>query len=282
MSDYQVERTLDQDPYRYDLIDGELDEIESKVLGRIREAGYDDQPIVAVVVDSTHWGANFGRTYEQRTFDDAGEHYDFKEGYKKYEDNSVFVFTVDTEAGAIAHVKRVVFADSAERIVATGKTGIEMIDDRINAVDPAEHMNLDDIMHHLDLDVQGLASSANVATNQTTKRVQSTREKPHVFFSYKAVYELLAQLGVENQFAYQNEKARRSLGKMGVEAVLLAGREFHLPLVPSEDGYDTNYVALRIPSTEQNRRAFIDPERTTNPLVRLVASQTLRLYDLQD
>jgi hypothetical protein len=78
-------------------------------------------------------------------------------------------------------------------------------------------------------------------------------------------------------FAYMNRGAIRSLGRLGVEFELLAGKDFHLPMPGDPGRYDLDYGAVCIPKDRHNMDAFTteNPER---PFTRLIAGLDVPLY----
>lgn len=259
--------------YRYDLDATTMDTLEALVIECAqREAP--ESPIVAVRVPYDAPAANFGRTGEQIVFDKLGEKYDFNKGMSPYETSSTFLYTVDKHDGVIpriAHSKRIVSArlgikDEDGR--GDGLTGLEPIDDRLLATDPKERMCFEDLLIESGLSVEGLARVINVATNFTTERAEPATLWPHSLFSYKATFALAMERGAPAIVAYMNLRAKLSLGKMGVDNVLLGGKSFHLP--KTDGGYDENYVAVVIPGSEHNISAFTNPD-AKSPLLRRVA-----------
>jgi hypothetical protein len=262
--------------YRYDLSDAELLAVEGDVYRALWAAGV-DTPVAAVLVPSSHPAANFGRTYEQRVFDEAGEKYDFSLGMGPYERESCFLYTVDVEKHVIAHAKRLVMPRTQEQIDDTGLTGLEMVDDRLTATIPEEAAALEELLEASGIgDIQ---RSFNVATNQTTNRAALSLQRPYALLSYKAVFQLARDRGVEQLLAYLNQKAIRSLGKLGIESELLGGRSYHLPL-PAEPGtYNDSYQAFYIPASPNNISAFTDVH-SDNRFTQLVANQPVPIITL--
>lgn len=251
-----------------------LDKIESEIAEFAEAQAGVSSGVVGVVVKSADRHANFGRTYEQLTFE-ASENYDFAHGMEPYEDRSLFLYTVDLDAHAIAHTKRIVAALSPEDCARTGLTGLEMIDDRLLATEDTEKATLDEIV--ASGVITNLQRCLNIATNETTKRVPPSLGRPHVLFSYKAVFEITQAHGVDCVLAYLNPLAERSLGRLGLQYELLGGKEYHLPKL--DGGYDMRYKAVCIPGTPENIEAFqtVDPSR---PLASLVARESVPVFYL--
>jgi hypothetical protein len=229
-------------------------------------------------VPGSHPAANFVRTYEQRTFDQLGEEYDFSAGMASYEENSLFLLTLDVEKGAISHTKRLVMPRSQQQIKETGLTGLEMIDDRLTAVEPEEAATLEELLAASGIvDIQ---RCFNVATNQSTNRIPNSLERPYALLSYKAVFEFAMARNTEQLLTYQNQRAIRSLGRLGVESHLLGDRPYHLPKVEPAGAYDDNYQAYCIPASDRNVLAFTDVE-SDNRFTRLVANQPVPFVGLK-
>jgi hypothetical protein len=220
--------------------------------------------------------SDFVRTYEASVF--GAEDYDFFAGMKPYERDSFFLVTVDLENRVVAHVKRIVRARREYvDMRGSGLTGIEVVDDRLTATDANERTDLREIMEfHRIIDIN---RCFNLTSNIQTGRCQPSWDKPYSLISYKAVFKVTRELGIDYIFAYMNRLAIRSLGRVGVEFEKLAGKAFHLPM-PGEPGrYDLNYEAVCIPGTPHNLEAFTreDPER---PFTRLIAGLDVSLYQL--
>jgi hypothetical protein len=177
---------------------------------------------------------------------------------KSYEDRSEFLYTLDLDTGKVAHVKRIVSALDPAETERTGLTGIEVIDDHIATNSPQEHASLEDIKRHHG--VSDFSKYLNITTNQNTKRAERDfLNKPYVLISYKAVFQLIIQRGVQDLFAYMNKKAVDSLeGGLGVTHDLVAGKELHLPMPDDPTQFDADYIAVCIPNTEKNRAAFTE------------------------
>jgi len=233
----------------------------------------DTSTTVATVVAGTSKYADFGRTTETQTF--AG--YDFHSAMKPYEDRSLFIYTLDQTVGRIAHVKRIVSPQSAQERAATGLSGLEIIDDRVNSEILEERVALDDILtfHR----IRNLDNSYNITTNMVTGRATPSRENPYSLLSYKALFNLCILEDTETLFAYLNELAIKSLSRLGVEYSLLAGKEFHLPEPNSTTKYDRDYKAVVIPRSKVNLEAFttINPSK---PFTRMIADRDVPLIQL--
>lgn len=250
---------------RYDLSAEELNQSEQQVIESLGGIVTEGAGVVAVIVGHDHPTSNFGRTYEQMTFEKK-EGYDFAKAMRPHETRSTFLYTVDTDAGAIAHVKRIVTPYSEEVVESTGLTGLEMIDDRLTATEAEEAATLGEILEKSN--ISDLQACMNIATNESTGRAPLTREKPHGLFSYKSVFGIGRDRGAEAVLAYMNKAALRSLGRLGVEYGLLGNKEYHLPKL--DGGYDDNYTALHIPGSDHNIAAFEEGD-PSKPLTKLVA-----------
>ncbi len=243
----------------YNLQDGELDSIERQAVDYALQTA-PGKKVVGLVVSSQLPEANFGRTYEQRIFDKLGEGYDFSIGMAPYEGRSHFLYTTDTEERSIAHVKRLVRARAglADGIPDDGLTGLEPIDDRLKATDPSEHMPLEELLERSDLSIEELGTVFNVATNCKTRRIKAAPgQLPYADLSYLSVFRYATVPERESTaaiVAYLNRSATTSLGRVGVESSLLAGKPFHLPRTTG--GYDTDYEAVVIPRSPANLTLF--------------------------
>src|SRR6478609_7446126 len=155
----------------YELDDERLDDLEGRVVAMLA-VGDPGRVMACAIVSGDSPLAGFGRTLEARSFPG----YDFSRALAPYEDRSLFIYTVDLQLRRIAHVKRVVLALPA--LDAEGRTGIEVIDDRLFAVDPGERAGFDEIarVHGVD-DVR---RCINLTTNLATDRgARPTRERPY-------------------------------------------------------------------------------------------------------
>lgn len=255
----------------YALDDLRLRAIERYVVDALRQ-GDPTRVMACAIVDGGSSLAAFGRTMERHEF----QKYDMAEAMAPYERFSSFLYTVDIELGRIVHVKRMVRACSAEEFERTGLTGIEVIDDRVTALDPDESSTAEAILayHH----IPDVRLCVNLATNFTTNVAAPTRERPYSLLSYKAVMEHGVASGARHLFAYVNRGAIKSLGRLGVPSDLLEGREYHLP---SGDHYDVEYIAVHLEATEETTRVFneVDP---SHPLSRIVAGISLPVVVILD
>lgn len=234
----------------------EMDDIERTIVNFARSKTSKD--VAAVVVPPTIVEANFCRTGEQQTFDKLGEGYDFAEGMAPYESSSVFLYTVNTEHGRIAHAKRLVHANVDNRT--DGLTGIEPIDDRLTAGEESERADLDTILRDSDLTMDSLRTVVNVATNFTTRRLSpKTTKVPYATLSYLSVFKYVTDASRGRNaaaiLAYLNSAAKDSLGRIKVESRLLGGKPFHLPKSDGS-GYDERYEAVVIPDSRRNKAIF--------------------------
>ena len=244
----------------YDLSDEQMDEIEAALWSHITpNIGVDNQGIVVAQIPWNSEFAAFGRTSERMHYET--EDYDLHKGMIPYENRSVFIYTIDTESGVIAHVKRVVLAKSLEEIEASGTTGLEIVDDRILSSGD-EHASLDEILSYHDID--RIDQCLNVASNHKMKRRGVDKEKPYTLASYNAVFQMMREYGSHSVLAYLNTNAIRSFASFGLEYELLGGREFHVP----NNSYDKNkagsseyeydYIAVYIPESTSNVKLFED------------------------
>lgn len=212
--------------------------------------------VVTVIVPWDSPYANFGRMSETLAY--TG--YDNHAAMQAYEARSIWLFTVELTPGAsgIDHVKRLVPAMTEEDRAATGLTGIEVIDDRLTATDPAEVADLASLMDYHG--ITDLNTVWNVTSNHSTGRVHPEKSMEggmNTMRSYKATYMLGKRAGVEHLFAYLNNAAIKSLGRTGVQPELMLGGDFHLP-EPNGEGYDENYRAVDIPYTPENQACFTE------------------------
>jgi hypothetical protein len=237
-----------------------IDAIERVIVAALR-AGGPDRVLACAVVDAGSPLAAFGRAIEAARFPE----YDMAKVMEPWEPASLFLYTVDVERGRIGHVKRLVRGRSAEEFAATGRTGLEVLDDRVDATDPDEQADLDELLG--EFDITDTALVWNIATSCATERVAPTRHRPYSLLTYKGLLLLTRPIGVDHFYAYINKKTVRSMGRLGIPSTLLGGREYHLP-VPG--GYDHDYVAIHMVTDEPTVRAFtvVDPAR---PLSRAVA-----------
>lgn len=255
----------------YALDDLRLRAIERYVVDALRE-GDPTRVMACAVVDGGSSLAAFGRSMERLQF----PKYDMAAAMAPYEHLSTFLYTVDVDLGRIVHVKRMVRAVTAEEFARTGRTGIEVIDDRLDARDPDESTTVDAVLayHH----IPEVSVCVNLATNFTTNAAAPTRERPYSLLSYKAVVEHGLAAGAQHLFAYVNRGAIKSLGRLGVPSGLLEGREYHLP---AGAGYDHDYLAVHLEATQETLRVFteFDP---AHPLSRIVAGISLPIVILID
>lgn len=264
-------RTIDWDAYNLPPV--EMDRIESGILEVAHKTVGEDATVVAALIEGGSPQADFGRTIETQTF----QGYDFHTAMAPYEDRSLFLYTVDLAAGRIGHVKRVVKPlDEGER-QATGMTGLEILDDRLSAPVESQRVTLDEVVAQHG--IHDLSRTLNITTNMGTGRSMPSRENPYGLLSYKALFNYCLVEDMEALFAYLNDLAIKSLGRLGIEHKLLAGREFNLPLPDQPGEYDTGYKAVVIPRSRRNLEAFttVDPDI---PFTKLVASRNIPLLKL--
>ncbi len=112
----------------YSLSEAALDELEREVVEGLR-GGDPSRSMACAVVEGDSHLADYGRTVEALGFPD----HDMPEEMEPYEEASLFLYTADLDAGHVAHAKRIVRAKTVREAAATGVTGIEVIDDRLNA-----------------------------------------------------------------------------------------------------------------------------------------------------
>jgi len=255
----------------YALDDLRLRAIERYVVDALRD-GDPTRVMACAVIDGGSSLAAYGRSMERLQF----PKYDMAAAMAPYERLSTFLYTVDVDLGRIVHVKRIVRAVTAEEFARTGRTGIEVIDDRLDALDPRESTTVEDVCTYHG--IPDVSVCINLATNFTTNAAAPTRERPYSLLSYKAVVEHGIASGAEHLFAYVNRGAIKSLGRLGVPSDLLQGREFHLP---AHEGYDLDYVAIHLDASQDTIRVFheFDP---AHPLSRIVSGVSLPLVILLD
>ena len=248
-----------------------LDAIERVVTTALR-SGHPDRVLAVAVVDASSPLAEFGRAMEAARFPE----YDMAKAMAPWDDVSFFFYTVDVEHGRIGHVKRMVRARSAAEIARTGRTGIEVIDDRLDATDPAEQATLESLLAQFD--ITDPATMWNIATSCATERIAPTRSGPYSLLTYKALFLLSVPLPANHFYAYINRKTVRAMARIGIPCTVVGDHEFHLP---TPHGYDQDYVAVHITADDETVRAFtvVDPAR---PLSRAVAECDLEMVVLLD
>jgi hypothetical protein len=241
-----------------------LDAIESVIVETIR-AGGADRAVACAVIDAGSPLADFGRAIEAARFPE----YDMAKAMEPFEPASLFLYTVDVEKGRIGHVKRLVRGCSAEELERTGRTRIEVLDDRLVATDPAEQATLPELFGQFG--ITDPADAWNIATSCATERIAPTRHRPYSLLTYKGLLLLIQPLHVDHFFAYVNKKTVRSMGRLGIPSSMVGSHEFHLP-VP--EGYDHDYVAIHMTPDEATVKAFTvaSPD---HPLSRAVAELAL-------
>ncbi len=236
-----------------------------------------NRDVVGVLVPYDAPESNIARSEEQRVFTAIGEDYDFRIGMAPHEDRSVFLLTVDTNRGIIAHGKRMVHARNevvlADNPLEQGLTGIEPIDDRLTATDPEEYMTLAGMLSEANLSIDGLRSVVNVATNfrMTKARTPEGGKLPYSSLSYVNVFRYATQPEQDARAisAYLNRNAKLSLGRIRVELENIGNRPLHLPQTAGA-GYDLNYEAVLIPDSRRNKAIFRGLGLVANvPLVKL-------------
>jgi hypothetical protein len=265
------------EPYspNYHLLPEEMSAIERELIGQYKASGEAQaESVAAFVLQHDDPFADFARTIETATYED----YDSALAMRTYEQSSFFVLTADMQADRIAHVKRVVAANPTLGLPGENLTGLEVIDDRIKAVDPNEHASLEELLvaHEIDDVMRGW----NLTSNSAVPGVMPSKENPFALLSYKAIYQLTRIEDMDFILAYLNEGARKSLGKLGVVSQLLGDREFHLPSPPNSTTYDEHYTAVVIPNVPENTDAFtrVNPDK---PLTRLVADRIVPVIETQ-
>jgi len=258
-------------PEAYELDDHRLDELEARVVAMLA-VGAPDRVVACAFVDGGSPLAAFGRTLEARSFPG----YDFAQALAVYEDRSIFVYTVDVEVRRIAHVKRMVLP--LRHRGADGRTGIEVLDDRLRAEDPKEQADLDDILRHHQL--ADVHRCVNLTTSMGTERgVRPTRARPYSLLGYRALFEWGVTRHYDHLFAYVNRGTVRSIGRLGITGGLLLDREFHLP--DPRGGYDLDYVAVHLDGGPRSVEVFTvgDP---AFPLSGLLAAIDLPVVIIAD
>lgn len=258
----------------YHLSPESLVEIEARAVDYVKGSlGVDSGMVALTSVGDTNL-SNFSRTIETNTF----EGYDFHGSMMPYENRSIFVNTIDVDNGKIAHVKRVVEAKALDQVRASGLTGIEIIDDRLNTEIPEEAIALSSIIKYHKID--DISKSLNITTNMGTGRIAPSKSKPYSLASYKAVFEIAQGREKSHLFAYLNPLAVRSLGKIGLQYDLLAGGEYHLPHSGSRTEYDMDYIAVCIPNSEHNVKVFTEAAKD-RPLTKLVADMNIPVFHVE-
>lgn len=265
------------EPYspNYHLEPVEMEVIERELIGQYKASGdVQDERVAAFVLQHDDPYADFARTIETATY----ENYDSALAMRPYEASSFFVLTADMQTDRIAHIKRVVAANPTLGLPGANLTGLEVIDDRIKAVNPDEHASLEDLLvaHEIDDVMRGW----NLTSNSAVPGVTPSKENPYTLLSYKAIYQLTRTEDMDFILAYLNEGAQKSLGKLGVVSQLLGGRDFHLPSPPNSTTYDQHYTAFVIPNVPENTDAFtrVNPDK---PLTRLVADRVVPVIETQ-
>lgn len=259
----------------YHLAPEALDQLEFELVSELRgQIGEDNEQIVVAVVSPQDPYADFVRTQETLGFQHEG--YDFYEGMKPYEDQSLFLLTVNLGQGVVAHVKRITIPLAEEQRTET-TTGIEIIDDRLDAKSSDEQVALATIMQAHG--IANLDQCANIATNIRTRRGPADAQGDlHTLSSYKAVFLLTRQNEWDYLFAYLNKGAILSLsGKLGVEYQMLAGGHYHLPDDTKAGGYDIRYEGVCIAATEHNVEAFTK-SNPDYPLTEFVATYEVPMF----
>lgn len=261
----------------YELSAEQLDTLEGELFDRLRNEVGVTTGVVCVVVSPDVELSDFGRTQESDRFREKGEDYDFFEGMRPYENRSLFLYTADVDLGKIAHCKRLVTALDETEIIETGLTGMDVFDDRVMADDESQRATLDEIKGYHGL--KNFSRCLNVATNQKTRRAEQTWENPYTIISYKGVYELVISMDAECIIAYLNKFAYDSLGGLGLDAELLCGKQYNLPVAGKLAEYDFGYTAVILPRSEHNTDAFtkVDPN---NEFTKLIADRTVPLYSI--
>jgi hypothetical protein len=245
--------------------DVRLDAIESVIVDTIRDGGA-DRSVAVAVIDAASPLADFGRAIEAARFPE----FDMAKAMRPFEDASIFLFTVDVEKGRIGHVERLVRGRTAEEFAVTGRTGLEVLDDRLDAIDPAEQASPEQLLAE-----HGISSPDavwNIATSCATARIAPTRQRPYSLLTVKGLLTLAEPVGVGHCLAYVNQKTVRSMARLGIPSTLVGQREFHLPI--GEGQYAEDFVAIHMQSDQATLDAFwkVNPEF---PLSRFVAELDL-------
>ncbi len=274
MESGMVDRGLVIGREAYHLSPEGLGEIESRAADYVKNTlGINSGVVALTSVGDTNL-SNFSRTIETNTF----EGYDFHGSMMPYESRSIFVNTIDVDSGKIAHVKRIVEANSLEQVEATGLTGIEIIDDRLNTEIPEEAVALSSIIKYHN--INNISKSLNITTNMGTGRIAPSKSRPYSLASYKAIFEIAQDKEKSHLFAYLNPLAIKSLGRIGLQYDLLAGGEYHLPHSGSKTEYDIDYKAVCIPNTEHNIKVFTEAAKD-RPITRLVADMNIPVFHVE-
>lgn len=245
--------------------DVRLDAIESVIVETIRDGGA-DRAVAVAVIDAASPLADFGRAIEAARFPE----FDMAKAMRPFEDASIFLLTVDVEKGRIGHVERLVRGCTAEEFAATGRTGLEVLDDRLDASDPVEHASPQELLAELGITTPDAVW--NIATSCATERIAPTRQRPYSLLTVKGLLTLAEPVGVGHCLAYVNRKTVRSLARLGIPSRLVGSREFHLPVGPG--AYADDFVAIHMQSDQATLDAFwrVNPEY---PLSRFVAELDL-------
>jgi hypothetical protein len=235
----------------YHLSPERMNELEADLFEEIRSQ-VEGNPIAVAVVPHDSVYADFARTSETETY----KGYDNHAAMAPYENQSFFLLTFDTNTGTVAHVKRVVRAKTEEELAGSPLTGLEIIDDRIQATGE-EHAEAADITAYHG--IEDTTTVWNVAANHIMKRQGGKTGLPYTDASYLALFRLTREANVGTILAYVNDDARKSFRDANLQWDLLGGQQYHLPedpTDPAETHYDTEYEAVCIQDSQHNLDVF--------------------------
>ncbi len=259
---------------RYNLSIDNMLELESDLIGRFKEILPEQKGVVVFSIGPESQYADFARTSETLAFPG----YDSAVAMEAHEDRSRFIYTVNLDEKKIAHAKRLVIAHKySPFLVEALGTGIETIDDRLSSTIGQEAGTLSQIAGQHG--IKDFSKCMNVTSNITVPGMNSSIRNPYTLISYKAVFEIGNQNNITHLFAYLNQEATQSLGKLGVRFEPLAGQEFHLPNPTKNGEYDEHYIAVCLPYDKGNTEAFtsINPEF---PLRKLIANREVPIFEV--
>ena len=237
----------------YHLSDEEITDIEETICRsyKLTETGYDG--LASIIIPGDCGLAGLARTTEQRTFKPEG--YNSFIYMRGYESGSGFIYTIRpnttlSQPYGVAHVKRFVVPYSLDDITSTGRTRIEVIDDRLLTPDSKQRLELSDIPKALGISV--VDTCLNINSNINTRRLPKTVDAPIApsQISYLSVFKIAEMFGIDHVLSYMNVKALKSLGNSGLDAVVFDN--FHLPIDDERTRFDQSYPLVRVSRTKHN------------------------------